>query len=57
MTAKVACEHFWKLAPPREAESEGVCKLCGDRQMFSNREQSLKVPSWRHVAKARKQEG
>ena len=49
---RAICEHFWKVEPPREPESEGVCSKCGEVQMFSNREQMAPRSGWRY----RKQE-
>ena len=30
------CAHYWVIDRPDGPESEGVCKLCGDKKLFSN---------------------
>ena len=45
--------HYWELEPLREADSLGVCRLCGDEQTFSNREQEHQRPAWRVTKKVK----
>jgi len=35
MTTAV-CVHHWRIESPHGPESEGVCKLCGEKRMFAN---------------------
>lgn len=34
--AQKVCVHHWIIAPPLGPESEGICKICGERRMFQN---------------------
>ena len=49
------CVHFWQLTPPSQGgtkgTSVGVCKLCGERQEFSNDEPNERRPGWQHTRK------
>ena len=47
MARRVVCVHFWEVAPPRQAESVAVCRVCGKTEMVSNREYSPPHPVWR----------
>ncbi len=31
-----SCAHHWKLDPPKDGASRGICSRCGARREFSN---------------------
>ena len=33
---EITCAHHWVIDRPGGPESEGVCKLCGEKRVFSN---------------------
>ena len=47
------CAHHWELEPLSAAESVGVCKLCGETRVFSNREQVGPKPGWQYNRKVK----
>ncbi|MEX1194847.1 MAG: hypothetical protein WD904_07845 [Dehalococcoidia bacterium] len=36
VTEVPTCQHHWKIASPRGAMSQGVCKRCGEEREFRN---------------------
>lgn len=34
--AQKVCTHYWIIEPPLGPVSEGVCKICGAKQIFPN---------------------
>ena len=39
--------HWWVIAPPDGATSQGVCRYCGDHRLFMN-VVGVRLSSWRH---------
>ena len=52
MASRNSCVHYWKIEPPTEIESDGVCVRCGLSRTFSNASPERNdTASWKPRAK------